>query len=121
MMDACPEANRRIPQALKICQIITLNNDATISGFHCPVGTVIFCRKTMPAKNMNKAAIGAIKPRKVQGGISSRPIFKNGHEVPQPNIMTISKKYPVFVRPVFSIFHKIMAKKTGVSSAGHFK
>jgi hypothetical protein len=41
--------------------------------------------------------------------------------VPQPNIMAISKKNPVFVRPVFPIFHKVMAKKTGVSSAGYFK
>ena len=78
MIEACPEASRRIPQALKICQIVILNNEAKIRGFHCPAGTCNFCRKIKPAKKINKAAVGAIRPRYVQGGISFRPIFNNG-------------------------------------------
>ena len=50
------------------------------------------------------AAVGAIRPLNVQGGISFRLIFKNGHEVPQPIIMAISKNHPDFVRVCFFIF-----------------
>jgi len=119
MIEACPEDSRRIPQALKICQIITLNNDAIIRGFHCPAGTLIFCRERNPAKSINKAAVGAIRPRNVQGGISLRAIFKNGHDVPQPIIMAISKSKLDFVRPVF-ILQELQLKKAGVSSTRFF-
>jgi hypothetical protein len=111
MIDACPEASSRIPQALKICQIVTLNNEAKIRGFHCSAGTLNFCREIKPAKKINKAAVGAIRPRYVQGGISFRPIFRNGHEVPQPIIMMIRIMYPDLVRLFPSIYFKIITKK----------
>jgi hypothetical protein len=43
------------------------------------------------------------------GGISLRLIFKNGHDVPQPIIMAMSKNHPDFVR-FFSIFKNYSKK-----------
>jgi hypothetical protein len=78
-----------------------------------------FCREINPVKKINRAAVGAIKPRYVQGGISFRPIFRKGHEVPQPIVMMISSTYPNLVRPFLSIYFKTM-KRAGVHNAGPF-
>ena len=37
------------------------------------------------------AAVGAIKPRNVHGGISNKAIFRKGQETPQPNMATASR------------------------------
>jgi len=51
---------------------------------------------------MTRAAVGAIRPRNVNGGISARAIFRNGQETPHPKIATARKMYACAVRPLFS-------------------
>ena len=92
MIEACPDPIRRMPMALSMCQRVMLRPDASNSAPHWWRGTRTLCFKKKAMPKVKTAAVGATSPRKVQGGISLRAIFRNGQAVPQPIMTSINKR-----------------------------
>ncbi len=66
--------------------MVMLKAAAIRISFHCFSGESSLCLKISPKKIKTIAALGAIRPRNVQGGISDKAIFRNGQESPHPII-----------------------------------
>ncbi len=71
--------------------MVILKAAAMRISFHCFSGESSLCLKTSPKQIKTIAALGAIRPLNVQGGISDNAIFRNGHESPHP-IIGIAKR-----------------------------
>ena len=71
--------------------MVMLKAAAMRISFHCFSGESSLCLKTSPKQIKTIAALGAIRPLNVQGGISDNAIFRNGQESPHP-IIGIAKR-----------------------------
>ena len=62
--------------------MVMLKAAAIRISFHCFSGESSLCLKTSPKQIKTIAALGAIRPLNVQGGISDNAILRKGQESP---------------------------------------